>query len=301
MKPPLHVLVDEKCKGDGICVEICPKDVLEIRDGKARTIEAAAEHCIRCGQCVAVCPNEALALDGLAPAEIEQTSPWNLPHDDFLAFLRSRRSVRVFADRSVDRALIDRVLEAAAAAPPGFPPQSTEVLVIDRRADLQELTRTLVESYDKLLSLYSNPIGRTMIRLKRGAETLNALKSHVVQIVGWNNARYRANGVDRYTYGAPVVLLFHANRWISGYQENAMLVATYAMLAAHAAGLGATMLSIVPPALNNIAKGLRNSYGIPPDNTVVVALILGHAKFKYRRAIKRPLKGVRYLNAAQPR
>jgi NAD-dependent dihydropyrimidine dehydrogenase PreA subunit len=197
MQRPLHIVSVEKCKGDGICVEVCPKDVLEIHDGKVRTVEIAALHCIRCGQCVAVCPNEALELDGLAPTDVERVTPWKLPFEDLLAFLRSRRSVRTFADRPVDRALIDRVLEAAAAAPPGFPPQSTEVLVIDRREDIEQLTRALVDSYDKLLSMYSSPIGRMMIRLKRGAETLNALKTHVIQIVRWDNERYRSRGVDR--------------------------------------------------------------------------------------------------------
>jgi NAD-dependent dihydropyrimidine dehydrogenase PreA subunit/nitroreductase len=300
MQRPLHVVLDQKCKGDGICVEVCPKDVLEIRDGKARTIEATAAQCIRCGQCVAVCPNEAIELDGLAAADLEQAAPWKVPFEDLMAFFRSRRSVRSFTEQPVDRALIDRVLEAAATAPPGFVPQTTEVLVVDKRADLEQLTRTLVESYDTLLAMHANPIARTVIRMKRGAEIAHALKTHVLRIVRWDNQRFRAKGVDRYLYGAPVVLLFHADRWIASYQENAMLVATYAMLAAHAIGLGATMLSIVPPALNNIAKDVRQSYGIPKDNTVVVALILGHTKFKYRRTIKRRLKDVRYLRADGP-
>lgn len=55
MHRPLHVTNDDCYKGDGICVEVCPKDVLEMRDGKARTLEAAAVHCLRCGHCVAVC------------------------------------------------------------------------------------------------------------------------------------------------------------------------------------------------------------------------------------------------------
>jgi nitroreductase/NAD-dependent dihydropyrimidine dehydrogenase PreA subunit len=295
MHPPLHTLIDEQCKGDGLCVQVCPKDVLEIREGKARTIEAAVMHCLRCGQCVAVCPNEALALDGLAATELERARAAVLPFDDLLGLLRARRSVRTFADRPVERALVERVLEAAATAPPGFPPHATEVLVIDRRDDLDALVRTLVASYDKLLAITSNRLGRLYIRLRRGAETAHALHSHVLQIVRWDNERFRAKGVDRYTYGAPVVLLFHADRWVAGYQESTMVTATYAMLAAHALGLGATMLSIVPPALNNVARELSRSYGIPDDNVVVVALVLGHPKHKYRRTIRRPLKSVRFL------
>lgn len=56
------------------------------------------------------------------------------------------------------------------------------------------------------------------------------------------------------------------------------------------------MLSIMPPAINNIAADLRRSYRIPKDKTVIVALIVGYSKFKYRQAIKRPLKEGRFLS-----
>jgi len=57
------VLVAEKCDLSGKCVEVCPMDVFEIREGKNHMHE---ERCIGCGQCVAVCPSQALYL---APRE----------------------------------------------------------------------------------------------------------------------------------------------------------------------------------------------------------------------------------------
>lgn len=52
----------EWCKGCGICVEFCPKNVLEIKHGKIniKNIEA----CIKCGQCELRCPDYAIYLGG---------------------------------------------------------------------------------------------------------------------------------------------------------------------------------------------------------------------------------------------
>lgn len=52
----------EWCKGCGICVEFCPKDVLELKGGKINIKDL--ESCIKCGQCELRCPDFAIYLEG---------------------------------------------------------------------------------------------------------------------------------------------------------------------------------------------------------------------------------------------
>jgi ferredoxin len=105
MVEELHVVDRESCKGDGICVDICPEDVLELADGKAATVVSRAGHCILCGQCVAVCPNEALRMPKLPSEDFEDLAKAPFGYGEFLHFLRLRRSVRVFKDKPVESAI----------------------------------------------------------------------------------------------------------------------------------------------------------------------------------------------------
>lgn len=50
------------CKGCGICVAFCPKDVLIIKDGVV--VIENREDCIQCGQCELRCPDYAIYLGG---------------------------------------------------------------------------------------------------------------------------------------------------------------------------------------------------------------------------------------------
>lgn len=62
-KPAQTLYIDEKlCKGCNICVEFCPKDVLELKNEKVAIKNLDA--CIQCGQCELRCPDYAIYLGG---------------------------------------------------------------------------------------------------------------------------------------------------------------------------------------------------------------------------------------------
>jgi NAD-dependent dihydropyrimidine dehydrogenase PreA subunit/nitroreductase len=294
MKGPLHEVNMDACSGDGLCADVCPQNVLEIADGKAVTVENRASECILCGQCVAVCPNDALRMPALPEKNFGELAGPPLAYDDFLAFLQKRRSVRVFKDRPVEQDMIDKILSAAATAPMGFPPHSTEVLVIQNREEFDFLLKTIVKEYDFLVKGVSNPLGRAFIRLAAGGDSYSTMKNYIVDLARHANEAYHRNGTDRYMYHAPVLMLFHANRNALSFEENAHLVCHHAMLAAVTLGLGTTIIGMVPPIVDR-SKVLRQRYSIPEDNRVITSLIIGHPKYKYRKSIRRDLAGIRTI------
>lgn len=51
----------EWCKGCEICVSFCPKEVLEMLNGKVNIKNI--DNCISCGQCELRCPDYAIYLE----------------------------------------------------------------------------------------------------------------------------------------------------------------------------------------------------------------------------------------------
>lgn len=52
---------NDKCNGDGECVDICPVSVYELQDGKS--VPVNAEECLGCESCVEVCPTSAITIE----------------------------------------------------------------------------------------------------------------------------------------------------------------------------------------------------------------------------------------------
>jgi nitroreductase len=161
----------------------------------------------------------------------------------------------------------------------------------ERETKIEELLALveLEEAAERKAKTYSGGMKRRL-----SAEAFNALSNHVLPYMGYRLAETKAGRVDTITRGAPAMLLFHAPRGTDGSSEDALVALTYGLLAAHALGLGATAIGLVPPVVERSAE-LRDLFQIPAGHKVLACLIAGYPRIRFKRAIRRELPAVHWI------
>jgi 2-oxoglutarate ferredoxin oxidoreductase subunit delta len=69
-----HQIEEKLCKGCGLCVDVCPKNVLEIAKqvnakGYFPAFQARPDDCIKCTICCIMCPDVAISITEVEEAD----------------------------------------------------------------------------------------------------------------------------------------------------------------------------------------------------------------------------------------
>jgi len=283
-----------RCSGCGICSEVCPFKIIDVQKGSQATFRPERRHlCQRCGQCMAVCPSGFVQVEGLSYEDnFAGIRPFGFGEDEFADFLASRRSVRNFDRRDVPRDVVQKVVDAVRYAPFGSHPEKISMTIVDDRRTIESALPMVSEFLGRIVPMIENPLISFFIKKSSTPEVFNTVKNHLYPIS--KQGTYKLENGDRITRGAPVLILFHSDTAAEARTANTLINATYAMLQAHALGLGAAMVEVVPAAVNQV-KGLKELFQIPEKHEVGMSLILGYPKYKYRRAISRPVPAANWI------
>ena len=291
-----HHINQETCEQCGLCAEICPNRIIDKEESKDIYFrEDRLELCIRCGHCMAICPTQSVIAPGLSYEKDFFDLPKNgVDSESFFNLISTRRAVRIYRKKPVSRDVLDKIVEAISLAPMGFPPHKVEITIVRRREDIERALPYMVKFYEDLQNWINNPISRFFMKRKLTPEVFNTLKNHIVPMMNITLPDMKDDGEDIITRGAPVLFLFHANREAENHSEDLSIDLTYGFLAAHALGLGATAISLVPPAVERMPE-LRNLFQIPDENEVLGSMIIGYLRHRFKRGIRRQLANVSWI------
>ena len=115
----MNISIDyERCIRCGRCAKVCPSLVFGQQKQSADMQVVAPENCIVCGHCVAACPVSAVAHTDFPPEKVHPVDRTQLPTPEQLLLLcKARRSNRALSRKPVPQEYVNRILEAAHAAP----------------------------------------------------------------------------------------------------------------------------------------------------------------------------------------
>ncbi len=264
----LFTIDEKKCRRDGICVAECPMKIIEMKDSKAMpsSTEDAAERCIKCGHCVAVCPHGAFTHAMMKTGDFPPIrKDFELNPEQAEHFLRSRRSIRSYQDKSVEREKLARLIEIARYAPTGANTQLVSWLAINSRDEVKRLGGMVVD------------LMREMVKTKHPFAVNYRLDRTVA---AWEN------GIDTISRGAPALVVAHAPKEYGLAQVDCTSALAYFDLVAPTLGLGACWAGFFMVAISQW-KPLQEALALPEGHEVYGILMAGYPKYRYQRLVPR--------------
>ena len=190
---------------------------------------------------MAVCSTKAIQIEGLSyENDFSEISSDISNYKNFMDVLSSRRSVRNFKNKPVSEELIDEIVNSVSYAPFGAAPEKMEISIINNRETIVSALPMISDFYQGLEKMIENPIASQFLRVIAGKEDYQTVKNHLYPIAKGGN--YNLENSDGITRGAPCIITIHAAKEAEAHTNNGIIYATYIMLAAHAIGLGATMI-----------------------------------------------------------
>ncbi len=281
------------CIGCGLCSKVCSKKILKMNHKKVEVVDYPDWSCCQCGLCMAVCPTQSIQVNGLNYNEFVALPENKLDYKILEKMLSSRRSIRSFRDSNVEREVLNKVIRASAMSPIGALPANVQLIVMDRKKELDELYKDTVRCWKKMMQSMKNPIYKIISKRVAGANQYHALTHHALP-----SARICCKSADKgkniFTFNAPAIMFFHGKKISVCITENCWLAASYATIAAHSLGLGSIFSGMIPPIVN-MNKDVKRKLGIPDENNIYSCLMMGYPAVEFKRKIPRKHKNVMYL------
>ena len=284
------------CSRCGLCARVCPKDIIVIEDEITIVTE---RNCILCTHCYSVCPAGAVSFNlplrntlfkTITPGEDPVNGP--VTPGALAGMMQSRRSIRLYSDKTVSPDIISDLLECAVTAPSGSNCQLWEFTILNGREKVFQLAERIGDFFKKINRIAGNPLFRFLSVIISGKKLIRYYKNNYSSVsYGLKEAE---KGRDLLFHGAQALIIISSPMEGSLPLEDAQYAAYNIALLAHSMGLGTCFIGYASEVMNRV-RSVKTSVGIPSGNRVHAVLTLGYPEITFRRHALRKEYRCRYV------
>lgn len=251
------------CQQCGICADVCPISIISHSDdGFPFVAEGNEKNCILCGHCDAVCSSQSLRHNTLPEMNlIRQDKLQEITDDNLSEYFRSRRSIRAFLPKAVNKKQLEEIFEVVNYSPTGVNHQMNKWIMISDAAIIHQLNSAVIEWMKGLIQTNSD--------LAKRLGCLRLVNSF-------------ARGNDVICRGARNVVIGYTDAAYPGGAIDSIIATSHLELLLPSFGLGGCWAGYLMLALRS-SQEVRSIIGLDAASAVHSALMVGYPKYHYAK------------------
>jgi len=268
------------CDGCGFCMVRCPRNYS--KENGEIIANSGMDTCNLCGHCVSLCEPGAITHNKMDMNNFyDMDTDANFDTEKFVAFIRNRRSHRLFKKNPIAQKDLEYLVDSCRYAPTGSNVQTVEIVVIQNQDKMKILSDHTVDVFERMGQA---AIAEAEQFKNEGKPVPEAIAKSVNYMSRLTQAR--SMDMDPIFHRAPAMIIFHSPIDTSAPEDNCLIASTTMSLIARTMGIESTYIGLFKGAARNHEK-IHAELNLPLGNRIYSVLIMGYPRLKFHRTVDR--------------